>query len=160
LWLPEGFEGGDLANDVNVIVDRLRSLGGKYADLAAMIEQNPSALVIIAYELNPGPSGFLTNVNVTKEQVLSGMTVNTYMEAGAAQFANYGFTVLEKGLVQLDNYEAGRIVIEATSLQAKEVMYIIKSNNTMWITTYATGISEFEDRLPMIEQSANTIKIR
>ncbi len=159
LWLPESFDGGDLANDLDVIVDRLKSLGGSYTQLANMIEQNPSSFVLIAYDMSSGSSGFLTNVNVTKERVLSSITLNAYMEAVTSQLGTYGFTVMDQKIVQLVNHEAGRVVIEAAALKAREVMYVIKSGNTIYAITYATGMNDYVDRLDMIQQSANTIKI-
>jgi len=42
----------------------------------------------------------------------------------------------------------------------KEVMYAVKNGNTMWLVTYATGVEEFEERLPVFEQSALTFKVQ
>ena len=159
LWMPASFEGGDLANDLDVILKQLRALGPEYQKVADMIEQNPESFVLLVYDSKIGATGFLTNVNVTRQQVLSGMKLDAYLDANSSQLGTLGFTVLEQKIVQLDNYEAGRLVIQSDALKAKEVMYIIKVKNTMWITTYTTGISEFSSRLPVFEQSANTIKI-
>jgi hypothetical protein len=51
-------------------------------------------------------------------------------------------------------------VIESSALQAKEAMYVIKNNNTMWVITYATGISTFNILLPTFEQSINTFRVQ
>jgi hypothetical protein len=159
LWMPESFEGGDLANDLDVILERLRSLGPDYEKLAEIIEQNPSAIVLLVYDTKIGSAGFLTNVNVVKEKVVSTMTLELYLESSAKQMASYGFKVSEQKIIQLDNYEAGRLVVQADALMAKEAMYVIKDKNTMWVITYATGIAEFSARLPTFDQSANTINI-
>jgi hypothetical protein len=160
LWMPESFEGGDVANDLDVIVGRLRSLGPEYEKLAEIIEQNPSAIVLLVYDTKIGPAGFLTNVNVVKEKVVSTVTLELYLESSSKQMVSYGFKVSEQNIIQLDNYEAGRLVVQADTLKAKEAMYVIKDKNTMWIITYATGIAEFSARLPTFDQSANTIKIQ
>jgi hypothetical protein len=159
LWMPANFEGGDLANDLDLILERLRSLGTQYEQMATMIEQNSEAFVLLLYDTNIGSSGFLTNVNVVKEKVLSGMKLDSYLDSSAEQLTPLGFNILEREIVQLNSYEAGRLVIEATSLKAKEVMYVIKAKNTMWVITYTTGISEFGSRLSTFEKSANTILI-
>ena len=159
LWMPESFEGGDLANDLDVVIGRLRSLGPDYEKLAEIIEQNPSAIVLLVYDTKIGSSGFLTNVNVVKEQVVSAMTLELYLESSSKQMASYGFKVSEQKIIQLDNYQAGRLAIQADALKAKEAIYVIKEKNTMWVITYAAGIAEFSARLPAFEQSANTIYI-
>ena len=160
LWMPESFEGGDLANDLDVVVERLRSLGPEYEKLAETLEQNPSAIVLLVYDTKIGASGFLTNVNVVKEKVISAMTLDMYLESSSKQMASYGFRVNEQKIIQLDNYEAGRLVVQADALKAKGAMYVIKDKNTMWVITYATGIAEFSARVPIFEKSANTINIQ
>jgi hypothetical protein len=160
LWMPESFEGGDLANDLDVIVERLRSLGPEYEKLAEIIEQNPSAIVLLVYDTKIGPAGFLTNVNVVKEKVVSTVTLELYLESSSKQMASYGFKVSEQKIIQLDNYEAGWLVVQADTLKAKEAIYVITVKNTMWVITYATGINEFSARLPTFNQSANTINIQ
>ena len=159
LWMPESFEGGDLANDLDVVVERLQSLGPAYENLAKIIEQNPSAIVLLVYDTKLGSTGFLTNVNVVKEQVVSAMTLGMYLEGSSKQMASYGFKVNEQKIIRLDNYQAGRLVIQADALKAKEAIYVIKVKNTMWVITYAAGIAEFSARLPAFDQSANTIYI-
>jgi hypothetical protein len=160
LWMPESFEGGDLANDLDVIVERLRSLGSSYEKLADIIEQNPSAIVLLVYDTKIGATGFLTNVNVVKEKVVSTVTLDLYLESSSKQLTSYGFKVSEQKIIQLDNYEAGRLVVQADTLQAKEAIYVIKVKNTVWVITYAAGIAEFSARLPIFEKSANTIQIQ
>jgi len=160
LWMPDSFEGGDLANDLDVILERLRALGSQFQQMADMIEQNSSAFVLLVYDTDVGSSGFLTNVNVVKEKVLSGMTLDTYLDSSVGQLTPLGFSVSERKIVQLYSYEAGRLVIEASALKAKEVMYVIKAKNTMWVITYTTGTSEFASRLAIFEKSANTIRIQ
>ena len=159
LWMPDSFEGGDLATDLDVVIARLRSLGPEYQKLAEMIEQNPSAIVLLIYNAKVGAAGFLTNVNVVKEKVGSSMTLDKYLESSAEQITSYGFKVSEQIIIQLDNYQAGRLVVQLDALKAKEVIYMIEADNTMWVITYATGVAEFSTRLPTFDQSANTIKI-
>jgi hypothetical protein len=159
LWMPESFDGGDLANNLDIIIERLRSLGPEFEKLAETLEQNPSAIVLLVYDTKIGPTGFLTNVNVVKEKVVSSMTLDLYLKSSSKQMASYGFRVSEQKIIRLDNYEAGRLVIQADALQAKEAIYVIKVKNTMWVITYATGSAEFSARLPTFDQSANTIYI-
>ena len=115
---------------------------------------------MLVYDTKIGPTNFLTNVNVVKEKVVSTVTLELYLESSSKQMASYGFKVSEQKIIQLDNYEAGRLVVQADTLKAKEAIYVIKEKNTMWVITYATGTNEFSVRLPTFDQSANTIKIQ
>ena len=159
LWMPSIYVGGDVDNDLDVIIERGKSLGPKYKEMVDMLEKNSSAFILLIFDPYVGPSGGMTNVNVVKEKVLSTITIDKYLEALSSQFVSYSFQVLEQSIVQLDNYPAGKLVIQSNDLHVKEVMYVIKVKSTMWVTTYATGISEYSARRPVFEKSANTIKI-
>jgi len=160
LWMPDSFEGGDLANDLDVVIERLRSLGPEYEKLAEIIEQNPSAIALLVYDSQIGTSGFLTNINVVKEKVISTVTLELYLDSSVQQMTSYGFKVSEQKMIQLDNYETARLVLQLDALKAKEVIYMIKEKNTVWVITYATGAAEFSTRLPTFDRSANTINIQ
>ena len=161
VWLPESFEGGDLENDVDVVVQNLRRLGSEYEQTAEMIEQNPDMFAIWVFDSEVGPSGALTNLNVTSEKVLSAITLDTYLDAVSGQLHS-AFAIVEREIVTLSGYEAGRLVIEVSApvLVAKELMYAIKEGGTMWVIAYTTGADEFDERLPIFEQSAETFKIQ
>ncbi len=161
LWLPESYEGGDLSEDVEVIVERLRSFGPDFEQMAQSIEQNPSMYVMWAFDSEVGESGFLTNVNVGKERILSAMTIDTYLDAALGQFPAL-LQVTERDIVTLTDHEAGRLVIEFEihGVAVKEVLYAIKEGTTMWLITFATGAGEFDQRLPVFEQSALTFAIQ
>jgi hypothetical protein len=159
IWLPESFEGGDLSTDLDLIIQRLRSLGSKYEKIADMIEKNPSLYALWIFDTQIGANNFLTNVAVTKEQVLSTITLDMYLDLSIKNISSLGFITIEQEKVKLEGYEAGRVVLQADEFKAKELLYIIKNKNTMWVITYATGIDEFDTRLPTFEQSAKTINI-
>lgn len=161
LWLPESFEGGDLSQDLEVIVGKLRTLGSDFEQTAKTIEQNPSAFAIWAFDSKASDSGFLTNVNIIKEKVLSAVTIDTYMDAVAKKLPP-SFKIVDRKKVKLEHYEAMQVVIELElpNVQAKELIYVIKHSNVMWVITYATGKSEYEQQLPVFEQSANTFNVQ
>jgi hypothetical protein len=157
LRLPARYEGGDLSKDVGIIVEKLRSFGADFEPFAQVIEQNPSVYVIWAFDPRVGDTGFLTNVNVTEQQTLSSVPVETLMEAAIQQLPS-GFDVVERGTVALDSYQAQRFVIEFTvsGVMGKEVLYAVKEGDTLWTITYATGFREFVQRRAEFELRAQT----
>ncbi len=161
LWLPDSYVGGNISEDSEVIVANLRQLGPDFEQTAQLIEQNPDMFVILAVDSEVGPSGFLTNVNVTTEKVLSAISIDTYLDAAEKQFPPQ-FQIVERDKVSVGEYEAGRLVVEfdLSGIFGKELLYVIKDGTTMWIITYATAMEEYKDRLPEFEQSANTFQVK
>lgn len=161
LWLPGSYRGGNLENDLDLILEDLKQLGPEYQQIARAVEQNPSLFSIWAFDSDSVSSGFLTNVTVTNERVLSAMTLDAYMDAGVRQLPAQ-FQVVDRKLISLDRYQAGRLTVEFTlnGVSGKQMMYVIKSGNTMWNITYSTGRDEFERRLPNFERSANSFWVR
>jgi hypothetical protein len=161
LSLPESWIGGDLSKDLDMIIGKIRALGPNYEQGARLIEQNRSVFLMYVLDPKVGDSGFLTNMNVVTEQVLSAITIDTYLDAAIKQLPGE-FSVRERGTVSLGPQQAGRVVLEATMMgqRVKELMYVIKSDSVVRIVTYATGAGEFERRLPVFEQSIRTFSIQ
>lgn len=160
IWLPESYEGGDPSQDLDLFVEEMKALGPDFAQAAEEIERDPSAFVFWAFDSDIGDSGFLTNVNIVTERVLSALTIETYLDAAIRQLPSE-FNVVEQETVSLDHYQAGRVVMEISMMdvEAKQVMYIVKEGNVMWIVTFGTDLDEFDRRLPTFEQSIRTFKI-
>jgi hypothetical protein len=161
IWLPSSFEGGNLDDDLEMIAERLRQLGPEYEQTARMLEQNPSAFALWVFDTQVGSSGFLTNMNITKERVFSGITLETYLDMAVNQLPE-PFHVVDRSLVDLHYYQAGRIVVEFTisGVQGKEIFFSIQDENVIWNIIFATSKAEFEERLPTFEQSANTFYVK
>lgn len=160
MWLPESFEGGDLENDLGVIVDKLKALGPEFESVAATIEANPTAFVLWAFDSEFGSSGYLTNVNIVQEQVVSAITLDMYLQALQQQLPSY-LVISEQGQGKLEQYDSIRLVLdtEVSGVKGKELMYIIKASNTIYVLTFATSLDEFEARLAVFEQSVQTFKV-
>ena len=161
IWLPDTYTGGDLVNDLDVVVSKLEALGPEYEQIAQTIEANPSLFLIWAVDSNIGSTGFLTNMNLSHEEVLSAVTLDMYVQAIEQQLPS-SFTITDQKKVQIGSDEAARLEIEMnqSGITAKQLMYVIKNNSTLYNITYSTGLDEFTDRLPEFEQSANTFTIQ
>ena len=142
-------------------METVRSLGPDFEYIAQMMEQNPSMWVMWAFDSEVGESGFLTNVTVMREKVMSAVTLDTYLDLTVAQTPAQ-FQVTERDTVTLKDQQAGRLVIESEvyGKACKQVQYVIKEGNTFWLITFTTGAGEFDQRLPVFEQSALTFAIQ
>lgn len=155
LWLPESFEGGDTETDLPIILERMKQLGPEFEQIAQGMEQNAAAFALFIFDEEVGESGFLTNVNVVAEQVLETLTVETYLDLVAAQLPEQ-IRIIEQGIVSREGRDVGRFVSEFDQFGAKQLIYVVKDGSTIWTLTFSTGISEFEERLEIFEQSAET----
>lgn len=160
LWLPESYDGGNVSEDLQAVVEKIKSLGPEYENMAAVIEQNPDMFAIWAFDSNIGASGSLTSAAITFEKILSVLTIDTYLDAASSQLPA-SFKVVDRQIVKLNKYDAGRLVIEFTiaGTNGKELMYAVKNGNMFWVITYGTSADEFDKRLPEFEKSALTFKV-
>jgi hypothetical protein len=156
--LPESFEGGNLSEDLEVISEKMRALGPQFEQMAQVVEQNPSMFQLWAFDQEIGPDGGLTNVNITTEKILSALTLEAYADATLAQFPET-FTAREQGIVPLGDYMAARLILDAEALGVTTLVYLVEDDNTMWNISFSTGAGEFDERLPIFEQSALTFTV-
>jgi hypothetical protein len=161
LWLPDRYAGGDLGKNAKAIANELRRLGPEYEEMAKIIENNSSAFVIWAYDSRLSDSGFLTNVNVVKEDVFFMVTLDGYVDSASSKLPS-SFKIIAREKVALDRYEAIRLTVEMNiqSVYVKELVYMIKDGNTIWAITYATGKADFQEQLRMFELSANSFWVK
>jgi hypothetical protein len=161
LWLPESFEGGNLDEDFDLIVETLKGLGPEFEQLSQTLDQNRSVIVLWAFDSKIGEQGSLTSTNITTEEVFSAITIDIYLDAVEKQFPQ-GFSVQERDIVLLGDREAGRLVVDftASGVAGKQLLYAVKDGNNIWAISYGTSVDEFEERLPVFEQSALTFSIQ
>lgn len=157
IWLPESYVGGNISEDLELVVSRLKELGPDFEEMAKTVEQNPDSYALWALDTNMGSSGFMTNITITTEQVLSVITLDTYLDAIEKQLpAQFEITKREK--ISFQKYEAGRLEIdvEISEVSIKELMYVIKDGNDIWVITFATGFDEYDTRLIEFGQIVET----
>lgn len=161
IWLPDTYEGGDLDEDLDLILDGLNQLGSDFEQIAQMIEQNPSLFAFWAFDSKVGNTAFLTNANVTREEVVSAVDIETYMDLAFSQFPA-DFQIVEREMVTIDGQPVGRAILEfaVSNLAGKEILYIYKVGDNIWVITFATSAPEFDRRLPDFEESARTFAVQ
>lgn len=163
LALPDSYLGGNLDEDIDFMIDSMRKLGPEYEQVANLIELYPDLFVLFATDSNLGDTGFLTSVNVTREKVLSTLSIDMYMELSEKYFPT-GYTIVDREIKKIGNYESGVLIseinIQGYPMTSKQIQYIIKEDQTMWVITYTTEISEFETRLDDFEKSIGTFRLK
>ena len=160
LQLPESYNGGDLSQNLDVVVQKLESLGPYYQQVAQSLKQNSSVFAFWAYDSKATKSGFLSNAAILTEPVGPTVTTDTYLDVLTKQLPSE-FRVVERKQVTLDRYQGVLIVTEATisGVTAKQIIYTIKQGSNIWAVTFTTSAEEFEERLPSFQQSINTFSV-
>lgn len=161
IWLPDTYIGGNVKKDIGLITKRLKTLGPEFEQIVLIIEQYPDLFVLFATDSETGPSGFLTNVNVIREEVISTLSLQQYIELTVKGYPSQ-YHIVENKITMIGDLKAGRLVTEfvINGISGKQVQYMIRGDNEMWIITYSTGLSEFDQRLPEFEESINSFRIK
>ncbi|MCK5633687.1 MAG: hypothetical protein KAI06_01300 [Anaerolineales bacterium] len=160
LWLPESYEGGT-REDMEMINEAIRSLGPEFEQAVQAVEQNPSMFIIWAIDSDIGDSGGVTNVSVMKEKLIYAFPIDNLIDEVIKELPAQ-WQVVERGIVSLENYQAGRVVVEATisDFSVKQLGYYIKDGNTMWLISFGSLAEDFDQRLPVFELSILTFAIQ
>jgi hypothetical protein len=160
LWLPESYAGGDMGAGFQEILDELKAQGPGFAESAQVIEQNPDVFVLWAFDTQLGAFGYVTNANITREDVPGGITPQEYLDAGLKLMPS-GYEPVEQAVVRVGNYDAGKVVMRS-NIQDRlgmSLMYSIRVGDRFWNVTYTTGADEYDQRLPIWEQSIQTFHV-
>lgn len=167
LWLPPSWDGGSPSEgDLDLIIERLRNIGGNYEGLAALVEQQTEAILLLMIDQTVGRSAFLTNVTLAEQDVPSAVSIETFLSASANAIRDYladNVTVITQERVSLAHFEsAGRLVMEldVQGQLAASVLYAARDGSRVLLLTFSTHSGELGERGPIFEKSANTLKAR
>jgi hypothetical protein len=157
LWLPDSWQGGNPHDDLDRL---LAGAAPEVRQYAAVLEENRSSINFWAYDTASSGSFHLTNVNIGQEEVDEAVTVDLYMDAIDRNLPE-SFTVTGRQLMDILESQGGRIFIDVNvnGLVIKEVMYIFKVGNLMWLVTFAAESDVFDAQLPIIEMSMQTLEV-
>lgn len=161
LWVPGSYLGGDPIKDREPLVKSLRALGSEYAGYINLINQNPSPFAIYAIDSAMGSTGFITNVSVTSNQIVSTGSGET-LQGGVSQQLPAQYTVLDRRNATAGLYSAERLVADspAQGMHMRQLVYTIKVQNAAWVIVFTTADGEFLTRLPAFEQSIQTLRFK
>lgn len=160
IWLPDTYEGGDLSVDIEIMINRLASLGDEYQDMADMIATFPELFDLLAFDTE-SQGGILTNVVVAREETLTVVDLDTYVE-WSMELLLPDQKMLDQKPIPFEPYEAQQLILESEwlGIESKSLIYIVKDKNVFWTINFTTGKDEFEERLTTFEQSIRTFSIQ
>ncbi|MEM7715485.1 MAG: hypothetical protein AAF349_18250 [Cyanobacteria bacterium P01_A01_bin.68] len=164
LQLPSYYEGGNTKQNSQAVLERIEKAGIP-SDLISNTFQ------IQDYELfaiNPKEviKGNINYIEVRKEELPASVSLQFMTDKFAEGVSQTGPNIVEKNVVSLDNYQAGKVVFKVIDSQTKKVQgigvsYLFEENQDFWAVTYVTSSeSQLQQQLPMFQESASTFRIR
>jgi serine/threonine protein kinase len=154
LWLPPSWETGDLSEQLYKSMNKSASHNPEIEQFVQQVQQNPSAFPIWAFDSNTSYSRFVTNVIVTKDEVLS----NTNLEIYSKELVSREFSLLNMKTHWAKGYQVVKMIV--LGVNSKQVYYVIKDNNSIWTILFSTKEDEFEQNLPIFQASINTLVLK
>lgn len=160
LIMPDSFDGGIPSEDMKLIVDKIREISPNFENIAAMIEQNPTMFKLMAFDSEVGDAGFLTNINVVQEIIPAVLTLDDYLAAMRKQLPPE-FKVIKEERMEINSYPTAHLIVELdmAGTLVKEAIYIVKTDDIVWVMTCATSMAEFDGRAATFERIANSFSL-
>jgi hypothetical protein len=147
VWLPPGWRGGDSGIDMDELVAEMDEQIPEIAEFTQQIRQNPDLFIFWGFDLST-EADFLTNMNITRESVPNYITVQDYIDAATSQLPDI-MTIMATDTYTRGDYQAGEILIEwvVSGQQIRQILFLLKSESTMYAITCSTGSGEFDQRI-------------
>jgi hypothetical protein len=159
-WLPGVFEGGNIKDDRDRVIELFRSLGPACAATADTVTNAPGySRLMIVDSSQCGTGDFVTNVAVGVEEVPRGVSPGDYLE-GAINFLPRSFDVVEQGVVTIGEREGVRLVIEAMlgGISLSQLYVALPTDDSYWIVVFTTSPEDFDERRSEFELAALTFE--
>jgi hypothetical protein len=159
--LPDAFVGGDLSeSNRKDISERLKPENKTAVGLLKAFEQIPNdSILLFALDIESSDSDSLSTLSITSDTVSEALHPLTHLESRTRQYPAFPFKVKSKEEFKADGNLAGRMIIEWGEKGAREVLYAIRYKTRMYVIDFSISHDEFENMLPIIEQSIQTFTV-
>jgi hypothetical protein len=99
-------------------------------------------------------------VNIATSEAQANTPPQLFIDATLSQLPA-SMTAVATEVLTINDYPTGKIelVSDLEGITVHQLIYIIQHETTVWIVTYSTGDTEFEQRLPEFELSINSFKV-
>lgn len=158
LSLPANFEGGDPIARQEELLELLRSLGPEYETYVETVEQNPSGMKLVVFDLKSVGS----IVGVTRREVPPEMKLEEYLNGLISALVEQipGTSLIDRSVVQRDEDLAGRVVFEFVTEQAisRQLSFVVLEGGKVWTVSYASPLDRFEEMIPTFDLSMLTFR--
>ncbi|MBK9748841.1 MAG: hypothetical protein IPO91_18965 [Chloroflexi bacterium] len=162
LQMPANYGYFSFDENLDNALSQMSSLGSQFEQIAQAIRQNPSLFVLWLYDETKYGTASMSTVLIGREPLQQAATIDMYLDAMESMFSSSQFQIDSRSVNSIGRYNAGRLVVTTMvtgSMRATTLSYIIIRNNTVWSIAYGVNSNDFEENLPIYEQSIRTIEL-
>ncbi|RJQ44951.1 MAG: hypothetical protein C4545_00400 [Anaerolineaceae bacterium] len=160
ITVPDTYIGGS-DEDIQLVLETMKEMGGAFSDAAQLVEDNPGFYLIFAYDTSLGPSGSLTNFNVTTTQLPSELTLKSQLPSLIDYYEQIGGTDIESQTCTHEDQDCFEVyvTIMAEGTTMRMLQYLVREGVDVYAVTFGTDILEFPDRYAEFSQAFTTFQI-
>jgi hypothetical protein len=168
--LPESYQGGDTIEYFDIVMLTLET----YVDDAIYINWvknriNENEIVFYGFDTQNQAKVLTIDVFIFKEKISPDLilTMDEYLNFVMENLSAGGNRVVDRQIVQLHHYEAGRLFVDVEfevgtdlTVRGRQAIYSIWQDDVMWSILFRTSKEDFKDYQQVIEDSVNTFLIQ
>jgi hypothetical protein len=157
-WLPPGFVGGDVRNDLLGVAARIAEAEPQLTEIAEGLGDDPPDYWFWALDVTISEAGYQAGIGLDFEDA-PGYTPEQYGDALMGAFTA-DVIVLSRTEFDLGAYPAHRMELEASDLRFRlqEVIYLIQEGDRIWHLVCSAPLGEFFEREADFDQVARTFR--
>jgi hypothetical protein len=160
IWLPDNYLGGTNQN-LDEATKEIAELGPDFARMTEAIKLNKASLVAFAIDPRKNDRGIITNMVVTQETISGNFSIEEYVDSVLENLSDQ-YQVTQREILPSARYSTEAVIFKWTNPQTGEItqiMYAMKNGGSYWQITFSTASSEFQERLPVFQQIANSTSL-
>lgn len=161
LSVPASYRGGNPNLDLNEIESTLEQVNGDYSQRLQAVQQNIDEIALIAFDTQFFEANTLTNVNVVQHPLEEEITLDKYLSQAVGEL-EATHNIEEQEMMNSNDTSMGRILTTLTTgegIDMTQLFYFYSGVESIWITTYTTPSSEFNQRVNNFEKSIASLEI-
>jgi len=156
LSLPASYQGGDPVTRTQELIDLIAQVPGNEA-LVELVRTSPAAYRLLAIDETGG-----SIVAVTLKDIPPEIGMADYVDGWTRALLDQtsGASLIDKGIVQLQQQDAGRVIFEfvVPSGTSWQLSYVVRREAQIWSFHFAAAKDEFYQMQPIFEQSIQTLR--
>jgi hypothetical protein len=160
ITLPASYELGDAQNDLEILVEALKTMSEEESeDIQELYDNNKDDVILWGYDTD-SPSSHQTSLLVMKNEEFAGMSL-----AIISTFANVllGSEVdtIEQERINLDGREVLRFLTTAENagVETSQAVYLFNEVDKLWLIGFFTTTEQFDDRLPTFDSAVASFTV-
>jgi hypothetical protein len=157
--LPDNFDGADLRDNPRSFFVLLDSLG--YADTADYLREQDENFLFFGFERNDSDALPRATISIIRDTPTISSSVGDYLGGAYIGLQGSGAVIVTE-ILPVNGQAAGRGILDQQFRNGavRQVQYIFKVDESFYLLTYTVTVAEFPNLRLMIEQSAESFRIR